>query len=64
MTSNHKYQQLSYDDRRTIAIGREHGLSVRAIARILNRPPSTTSREMARNQPGSNYSCHFCPTTL
>lgn len=38
MTSNHKYQQLSYDDRRTIAIGREHGLSVRAIAR--HRPPA------------------------
>ena len=59
MTSNQKYQQLSYDDRRTIAIGREQGLSIRAIARILNRPPSTISREMARNQPGPNYSCHF-----
>ena len=45
MTLNQKYQQLSYDDRRTIAIGREQGLSI--------------SREMARNQPGPNYSCHF-----
>ena len=59
MTSNQKYQQLSYDDRRTKAIGRQQGLSIRAIARILNRPPSTISSEMARNQPGPNYSCHF-----
>ena len=54
-----KFQQLGMDDRRTIAIGREQGLSIRAIARILNRAPSTISREIARNAPTSTYSCSF-----
>ena len=54
-----KYQQLGIEDRRTIAIGREQGLSIRAIARILNRAPSTISREIARNAPSSTYSCSF-----
>jgi transposase, IS30 family len=59
MTSKQKYQQLSYQDRRTIAISREQGLSIRAIARILKRSASTISRELQRNQPGPGYSCHF-----
>jgi len=37
----------------------EHGLSIRAIARILNRAPSSISREIARNQGGAAYSCSF-----
>ena len=53
------YSQLSYQDRQTIAFGLEQGLSIRAIARMLNRAPSTVSRELARNQPGPSYSCHF-----
>ena len=53
------YSQLDYQDRQTIAVGREQGLSIRAIARILNRPPSTISRELGRNQPGPHYSCHY-----
>ena len=54
-----KYQQLGIEDRRTIAIGWEQGLSIRAIARILNRSASTVSREIARNAPGGSYSCSF-----
>lgn len=54
-----KYHQLGMEDRRTIAIAREQGLSIRAIARILNRSASTISREIARNAPGSSYSCSF-----
>ena len=54
-----KYKHLGIDDRRTIAIGREQGLSIRAIARILNRSGSTISREIARNAPAGAYSCSF-----
>ena len=53
------YSQLDYKHRETIAISREQGLSIRAIARILNRSPSSISRELTRNQPGPTYSCHF-----
>lgn len=54
-----KYQQLGIEDRRTIVIGREQGLGIRAIARILNRSASTISREIARNAPSGPYSCSF-----
>ena len=53
------YQQLSYPERITIAIGLEQGLSMRAIARILNRPVCTVSREIERNSGGAGYSCSF-----
>jgi IS30 family transposase len=43
------YQHLSRDERAAIAIGLEQGLSRRAIARLLNRSPSTISREVRRN---------------
>jgi IS30 family transposase len=42
------YQHLSRDERAAIAIGLEQGLSRRAIARRLNRSPSTISREVRR----------------
>jgi transposase, IS30 family len=59
MNKQPHYAQLSYEDRQTIAFGREQALSIRAIARMLNRPPSTVSRELARNQPGPHYSCTY-----
>ena len=59
MNKSPHYEQLSYQDRQTIAFGLEQGLSIRAIARMLDRPPSTISRELARNQPGPHYSCHY-----
>ena len=53
------YQQLGYQERQTIAHGVEQGLSIRAIARMLNRAPSTISREIRRNAPVGAYSCRF-----
>ena len=53
------YNQLDYQDRQSIAIGLEQGLSIRAIARMLNRSPSTIKREVERNAGGSAYSCRY-----
>jgi IS30 family transposase len=54
-----QYKQLDYQERQTIAISREQGLGIRAIARVLNRSPSTVSREIERNRGGTSYSCRF-----
>ncbi|MBF7141031.1 MULTISPECIES: IS30 family transposase [Pseudomonas] len=43
------YQELSIEERITIQIGQLQGLSQRAIARMLDRSPSTVSRELRRN---------------
>ena len=59
MNAETTQSQLSYQDRQTIAIGLEQRLSTRAIARVLNRAPSTISREIARNSGGAGYSCKF-----
>ena len=53
------YKQLDYQERQTIAICRELGFSIRAIARVLNRAASTISREIDRNCGGAAYSCLF-----
>jgi transposase, IS30 family len=42
------YEHLSYVDRLAIGDGRRAGLSMRAIARMLKRAPSTISRELKR----------------
>lgn len=52
------FKQLTLEERRTIAIGRQQGLSMRAIARMLARPVSCVSREIARNTGAGDYSCH------
>jgi len=54
-----KYSQLDYEERQTISVGQEQGLSIRAIARMLKRSPSTISREIARNGGAGAYSCHY-----
>ena len=59
MKSQQRYKQLDYRQRETIALGRQQGLSIRAIARMLNRAASTISRELRRNQPGPHYSCQY-----
>ena len=59
MNQARQYKQLDYQERQTIAISREQGLGIRAIARILNRSPSTISREIERNRGGASYSCRF-----
>ena len=43
------YHQLSQEERYTIANCRSHHLSVRWIAKVLDRAPSTISRELQRN---------------
>lgn len=43
------YIQLQPEDRVTIASLRQQGVGIRAIARVLQRSPSTVSRELQRN---------------
>ena len=43
------YHQLSREERYTIARCRAHAMSIRAIALVLGRAPSTISREVRRN---------------
>jgi IS30 family transposase len=45
-----QYRQITSGERYAIAALRRQGLSVRAIARDLERAPSTISREVARNR--------------
>lgn len=43
------YRHLSADERETLSLGLTHGHSLRTMARLLGRAPSTVSREVARN---------------
>ena len=47
--SNNCYTHMSADERETLSLGQAQGFSLRAIARVLGRAPSTVSRESARN---------------
>lgn len=44
------YHELSVEERSNIQVGLLRGMSQRAIARMLNRSPSTISREIRRNR--------------
>lgn len=44
------YHELSIEERVTIQLGQYHELSQREIARLINRAPSTVSRELRRNR--------------
>jgi len=59
MTKLQHYQQLQYEERIAIASFQAQGLSIRAMARILNRAASSISREILRNAPSGQYSCMF-----
>ncbi|WP_029708398.1 helix-turn-helix domain-containing protein, partial [Rhodoferax saidenbachensis] len=59
MKLNQEYKQLDYKERQTIAVCLELGLSIRAVARVLGRAPSTVSREINRNSGAGAYSCRF-----
>ena len=51
------YSELSVEERATIQIGQAQGFSQRGIARLINRSPSTISRELRRNRDaGGGYS--------
>ncbi|MGE0642624.1 MAG: IS30 family transposase [Nitrospira sp.] len=43
------YRHLSAEERETVSLGLAHGLSIRAMAQLLGRAPSTVSRELSRN---------------
>ena len=43
MKTQSRYTQLDYQERQTIAIARQQGLSIRAIARVLNLTVSIKS---------------------
>jgi IS30 family transposase len=53
------YQQFQPDERIALSSLKAQGLSMRAMARMLNRSPSTISRELARNAPSGQYRCTF-----
>lgn len=44
------YSELSVEERATIQIGRAQGFSLRKIACLITRSPSTISRELRRNR--------------
>jgi IS30 family transposase len=46
------YRHLSAEERETVSLGLARGYSLRALARLLGRAPSTVSREVARNTTG------------
>ena len=43
------YRHLTAEERETVSLGLAYGHSLRALARLLGRAPSTLSREVARN---------------
>ena len=47
--SKYCYTHLSDTDRETLSLGLAHGYSLRRMASVLGRAPSTVSRELARN---------------
>ena len=50
-----RYRQLQPEERVTLASLRQQGHSLRSIARVLQRSPSSLSREVARNSGEAGY---------
>lgn len=50
------YKQLQPEDRLTLSSLKQQNYSIRAMARILQRPASTVSRELRRNGSADHYS--------
>lgn len=50
-----KYRQLSIEERAVIMVQVDQGRTLRAVARSLDRSPSTLSRELNRNQSKKRY---------
>ena len=50
-----KFSRLTREERYQISALLDSNLGIRAIARILKRPPSTVSREVRRNTSGNRY---------
>ncbi|WP_311945810.1 helix-turn-helix domain-containing protein, partial [Halomonas piscis] len=51
------YVELSIEERATIQVSHVQGMSLRHIARIVERAPSTISREVRRNLIGQRAYC-------
>ena len=49
------YTHMSIEERETLSLGLAQGQSLRMMARVLGRAPSTVSREAARNARGHPY---------
>nr|WP_269139309.1 helix-turn-helix domain-containing protein [Burkholderia cepacia] len=49
-----EYKHLSAEERAALMIERAKNTSIRAIARLLGRSPSTVMRELRRNHPESS----------
>lgn len=49
------YRHMSAEERETLSLGLAHGDSLRAMAAVLRRAPSTVSRELARNARRAPY---------
>ena len=49
------YTRMSIDERETLSLGLAQGYSLRTMATVLGRAPSTVSREHARNARGHPY---------
>jgi IS30 family transposase len=49
------YRHLQPEDRMTLASLQQQNYSIRAMARVLHRSPSTISRELSRNADASGY---------
>jgi IS30 family transposase len=43
------YRHMSAEERETVSLGLARSHSLRTMATLLGRPPSTVSRELARN---------------
>lgn len=55
------YRYVTAEERETLSVGLAHGYSLRTMALILRRAPSTLSREVARNRtPDHPYRCLHC----
>ena len=57
--SNNCYRHMSAEERETLSLGLAQGQSLRTMATVLGRAPSTVSRELARNARGHPY--RACP---
>lgn len=53
--TSRQYQQLQPEERVTLASLAERKLGVREMAQVLNRSPSTVSRELKRNRGSQGY---------
>lgn len=64
--NKNSYTHLSIEERETLSLGLAHGYSLRTMATVLGRAPSTISREAARNttrgHPYRAYPAHTLAT--